>query len=201
MKQNHFNEKEKIKSHVLAGRPSCWQVGLGTLTSICHVHGTHYTYYTYCSASTELVTIFYVVAFRPSLPHGRQREGLRKAMAGLHGGAGTGGAAGDGRAGGARGSWSVAAKPPLWEVSQSFRRLGAWPILLPAPPEVEPSVVSPAMSRLRPRTSGRAPRAVSRRGGGVRTPREVGEAAATAVVTGGCPAASRRATSGWGDAH
>ena len=59
---------------------------------------------------------------------------------------------GDGRAGGARGSWSVAAEPPLWEVSQSFRRLGAWPILLPAPPEVEPSVVSPAMSRLRPRT-------------------------------------------------
>ena len=98
---------------------------------------------------------------------------------------------GDGRAGGARGSWSVAAEPLLWEVSQSFRRLGAWPILLPAPPEVEPSVVSPAMSRLRPRTSGRAPRAVSRRGGGVRTPREVGEAAATAVVTGGCPAASR----------
>ena len=91
LKQNHFNEKEKIKSHVLARRPSCWQVGLGTLTSICHVHGTHYTY---CSASTELVTIFYVVAFRPSLPHGRQREGLRKAMAGLHGSAGAGGAAG-----------------------------------------------------------------------------------------------------------
>ena len=106
---------------------------------------------------------------------------------------------GDGRAGGARGSWSVAAEPPLWEVSQSFRRLGAWPILLPAPPEVEPSVVSPAMSRLR-----------RGRQGGPRAPSLAVEAGFARHGRSGRPlpplsspeaAPPRRATSGWGDAH